>query len=331
MSDTAVVALAGGVGGAKLADGLYAELPRGSLSVIVNTADDFMIHGLHVSPDVDTVMYTLAGLANPATGWGVVEDTFQGLSMLSRYGAPDWFQLGDRDIATHVLRTAALRAGESLSQVTRRLAKALGIEARILPMCDQPVQTMIGADEGEFAFQEYFVQRHAKDHVRSIRLAGVESATLSDEVQTALERCSAILLCPSNPFVSIAPILAVPGMRELILSRGVPIVAVSPIVAGQALKGPAASMLASLGRDVSVVGVADVYADLGVTLIVDEVDRGYVDAIAARGVRPVVAPIVMRSAEDRRALARRVLDTSRDLAGSGPAAQAGAEHSGAGR
>ena len=331
MNDSAVVALAGGVGGAKLADGLYAELPRGTLTVIVNTADDFTIHGLHVSPDVDTVMYTLAGLANPATGWGVVADTFHGLSMLSRYGAPDWFQLGDRDIATHILRTAALRSGETLSQVTRRLAEALGIDARILPMCDQPVQTIIGADEGMFAFQEYFVQRQAKDHVRSIRLDGIESATMSDEVQAALERCSAIVLCPSNPFVSIAPILAVPGMRERILRRGVPIVAVSPIIAGQALKGPAAAMLESLGRDVSVVGVADVYADLGVTLIVDDVDREYADAVAARGVRPVVAPIVMRSAEDRRALARRVIDMARGLAGNGPAAQAVARNSGAGR
>jgi LPPG:FO 2-phospho-L-lactate transferase len=331
VSSSAIVALAGGVGGAKLADGLSAELPRGALTVVVNTADDFVIHGLHVSPDLDTVMYTLAGLANPATGWGIVADTFNSLSMLGRYGAPDWFGLGDRDIATHILRTAALRGGETLTAVTRQLAAALGIDATILPMCDQSVRTIIGADEGEFAFQEYFVLRRARDHVRSIRLKGIEAATVSDEVRAAVEQCSAIVFCPSNPFVSIAPILAVPGLRDAIVQSAVPIVAVSPIVAGQALKGPAAQMLESLGNDVSVVGVADQYADLGVTLLIDEVDREFADAVAARGVRPVIAPIVMQSAEDRRSLARLVIAVAQDLAAeagsaSGDSAEPGAGH-----
>jgi LPPG:FO 2-phospho-L-lactate transferase len=314
VSDTAIVALAGGVGGAKLADGLYAEVPRGALTVIVNTADDFAIHGLQVSPDLDTVMYTLAGLANPVSGWGIVADTFNCLAMLVRYGAPDWFGLGDRDIATHILRTTALQQGDTLTQVTRRLVGVLGITADVLPMCDEPVRTIIGADEGEFAFQEYFVHRQAKDQVRNIRLDGIDAAALSGEVRAAIARCDAVILCPSNPFVSIAPILAVPGLRDAIVERHVPIVGVSPIIAGQALKGPAAAMLETLGRDVSVVGVADLYADLGITLLIDEADKDYAAAIEARGVRPVVASIVMRSAEDRRALARRVLAVARDLA-----------------
>ncbi len=323
MSNEAIVALAGGVGGAKLADGLCAELPSGALTVIVNTADDFVIHGLHVSPDLDTVMYTLAGLANPATGWGIVADTFDGLDMLGRYGAPDWFQLGDRDIATHILRTAALRSGETLTQVTRSLASALGIQAALLPMCDELVQTVIVADEGEFAFQEYFVKRRAQDHVRSVRLQGIKAATLSGGVQTAIERCSAVVLCPSNPFVSIAPILSVPGLRESIVQRRVPIVAVSPIVAGRALKGPAAAMLESLGMDVSVAGVAGVYADLGITLLIDEIDQDYAAAIAERGVRPAVAPIVMHTVEDRRSLARRVIALAGKLAVEGRTPGAG--------
>ena len=317
MSEQAIVALAGGVGGAKLADGLNAELPRGALTVVVNTADDFVHHGLHVSPDLDTVMYTLAGLANPVTGWGIDADTFNTLSMLRRYGAPDWFLLGDRDIATHIVRTAALLGGQTLTQVTRQLTTALGIDATILPMCDQPVRTFIRADEGEFAFQEYFVQRGARDHVREIRIEGIESAALSSEVRAALNRCSAVILCPSNPFVSVAPILAVPGLRDSIVRRKVPIVAVSPIVAGQALKGPAATMLESLGKDVSVAGVAEVYAGLGITLLIDEVDRDQIDAVSARGARPIVTPIIMRSAEDRRSLARKVIAIARDLAGAG--------------
>jgi LPPG:FO 2-phospho-L-lactate transferase len=305
-----IVALAGGVGGAKLAEGLYGVLPAGELTVIVNTADDFVLHGLHISPDLDTVMYTLAGLANPVTGWGLHGDTFQGLEMLQRYGAPDWFRLGDRDFVTHILRTQALATGQSLTAVTVRLAAALGIRAGLLPMCDEPVRTLVRTPAGELGFQEYFVQRQARDEVLGITLAGVEHATISTEVREAIGSCGAIVLCPSNPFVSIGPILAVPGMRELIRGAGVPLVAVSPIIAGEAVKGPAARMLRSLGQDASAVGVAALYAGMNLTLLIDEQDRALADAVAAHGLRPIVAPIFMRSPADRRQLAHVVLEAA---------------------
>jgi len=302
-----IVALAGGVGGAKLADGLHQELPPGELTVIVNTADDFVLHGLHISPDLDTVMYTLAGLANPATGWGLRDDTFNALGMLAGYGAPDWFGLGDRDLATHILRTAMLREGATLTQVTHRLAESLGIHCALLPMCDEPVRTLVQTPDGELPFQEYFVRRQAQDRVLGLRFNGIEHATTSDAVRAVAARATAIVICPSNPFVSVAPILQVPGLRDALLSTRTPIIAVSPIIAGQAVKGPAARMLESLGMPVSVVGVAKTYADLHVTLVIDETDRDLAEQVAAFGVRPVVAPILMRTPEDRRTLARLVI------------------------
>jgi LPPG:FO 2-phospho-L-lactate transferase len=324
-----IVALAGGVGGAKLADGLYAELPPGELAVIVNTADDFAMHGLPISPDLDTVMYTLAGLANPVTGWGLLGDTFNGLDMLGRYGAPDWFRLGDRDIATHILRGQALRDGSTLTEVTATLAHALGIRAELLPMCDEAVRTMVQTPDGELQFQEYFVRRQALDRVLGVRFDGIEGATTSPAVRAAGSRCTAIVICPSNPFVSIEPILQVPGLREALFRPGIPVIAVSPIIAGQAVKGPAARMLESLGKPVSVVGVAQTYADLGITLLLDEADRRLADQISALGVQPVVAPILMRTPEDRRALARTVLQlASPDPAQSASGARQDVTHPG---
>jgi len=302
-----IVALAGGVGGAKLADGLYAELPAGQLVVIGNTADDLVLHGLHISPDLDTVMYTLSGLANPLTGWGIAGDTFQALEMMARYGGPDWFRLGDRDLATHISRTALLHSGATLTHTTAQLITALGIQATLLPMCDERVETIIETPDGPLSFQDYFVHRGCRDQVRGVHVQGIEQATITEAIQEALTKASAIVICPSNPLVSVGPILAVPGMRQAIRRSGVPIVAVSPIIAGQAVKGPAATMLQGLGLEVSAAGVAKVYEDLRPIMLIDEADAALAPAVEAAGARPVAAPILMQTVQDRHSLARRVL------------------------
>lgn len=308
-----LVALAGGVGGAKLAAGLQAALPPGNLSVVVNTADDFEPWGLRVCPDLDTVMYTLAGFANTETGWGVKEESFKALSMLSAYGEDTWFSLGDRDLATHVLRTQRLRAGGRLTEVTAGLAGALGVRNALLPMCDEPVSTIIKTQEGLLEFQEYFVRRRQRDEVLGVELRGVESARVTEEVRRVITGAGAIILCPSNPVVSIAPILAVPGIRELLENSLAPKVAVSPIVGGRALKGPADRMLDSLGHEVSATGVARMYEGLLNGFVLDRIDRGEEADISALGMRVLTTDTVMRGDEDRERLAREVLDLCRQL------------------
>lgn len=304
-----IVALAGGVGGAKLAHGLQMALEDPTLlSVIVNTADDFELYGLHISPDLDTVMYTLAGLANPATGWGVRDDTFTTLAMIARYGEAPWFQLGDRDFATHILRTQALRGGETLTEITGRLVRALGIGPALLPMTDDRVATLIDTPEGRLDFQEYFVARRHADAVRGIELDGIAEARPSEAAVAALQKADAVVFCPSNPIVSIGPILAVPGLREAIAAAGGPVVVVSPIVGGEALKGPAASMMAGMGHEVSALGVARMYAGLASGIIIDEADRSLVPAIEALGMRALVTDAIMRDDIGRERLAREVLD-----------------------
>ena len=312
-----IVALAGGVGGAKLAQGLYGVAPPADLVVIVNTADDFDRFGLHVSPDLDTVMYTLAGLANPVTGWGVVDDTFQAMTLLERYGRDGWFRLGDRDLATHIARTERLRQGASLSAVTAELAGALGIQARLLPMCDEPVMTLVDTPAGQLEFQDYFVRRHQRDAVLGVVFAGAERATLPAAVDEALAAAEAIVFCPSNPIVSVGPILAVPGLRERLARARAPRVAVSPIVGGQALKGPAAHMLQTLGHEVSPVGVARLYAGLIDGMVIDEQDAALRPRIEALGIRPLVERTIMGDEMDRRRLAGVVLDFCRALAPAG--------------
>ena len=302
-----IAALAGGVGGAKLADGLYRALPPDSLTVIVNTADDFDHFGLRVCPDADTVMYTLAGIANPTTGWGIEGDTFEALAMLGRYGHDTWFRIGDRDFATHITRTLRLRAGEPLTAITDSLARALGVRATILPMCNEPVATFVDTPVGRLEFQEYFVRRHHADEVREVVFQGAAEARLPGPVGEALRRAHAILLCPSNPIVSIGPILAVPGLRELLVDVGVPKIAVSPIVGGKALKGPADRMLASLGHEVSAYGVAALYRDFLTGIVIDVADARLADRIESLGVRVLVAETVMENAADRRRLADEVL------------------------
>jgi len=309
-----IVALAGGVGGAKLAHGLYRVLPPDTLTVIINTADDFTLFGLHISPDIDTVLYTLAGIANPQTGWGIANDTFATLEMLQRYGLDTWFLLGDRDMATHIRRTELLRAGQPLSAIVAELAGALGVRATLLPMCDEPVATRVHTPVGNLDFQEYFVHRHHADPVEGITFAGIEAARIPDAVARSVAEAEAIILCPSNPIVSIGPILAIPGMRDLLRRARAPRVAVSPIVGGHALRGPADRMLAGLGHEVSPFGVAMLYRDVLHGMVIDVADADQEPRIADLGLPVLVTRTIMSSEQDRQHLARDVLAFSQQLA-----------------
>jgi LPPG:FO 2-phospho-L-lactate transferase len=303
-----VCALAGGVGGAKLASGLQNVLTTGDLSVVVNTADDFDLWGLHICPDLDTVMYTLAGISNPDTGWGIEDESFETLNMLESYGEEIWFKLGDRDLATHVLRTERMRSGETLTDVTAGLSGALGVESAVLPMSDDPVSTILDTPEGRLEFQEYFVRRGQRDEVLGIELRGIQDAGPTERVLAAISGADAIVLCPSNPVVSIGPILALPGMTEALVASSAPKVAVSPIVGGRALKGPADRMLASLGHEVSATGVARMYAGLVDGMVIDRTDEDELARIEALGMRVLTAGSVMRDAEDRSRLASETLE-----------------------
>ena len=301
-----VVVLAGGVGGARLAFGFYKALAPGDLGVVVNTGDDFEHLGLRICPDLDTVMYTLAGLANRETGWGLTHDTFEALDALGQLGGPSWFRLGDRDLATHLQRTVLLSNGLRLTEATDRLCGALGIEARVLPMTDAAVATKVVTTEGELDFQDYFVRRRCEPVVRKIRFQGIESAQPSPEVLAALRNADAVVIAPSNPFVSVEPILALPGVRELVAAK--PALAVSPIVGGQAVKGPAAKMLDELGLDVSAAGVARRYRGLIHGFVMDQQDEGLAGDVRSLGLEVAVTQTIMRSDADRASLARDCLD-----------------------
>jgi LPPG:FO 2-phospho-L-lactate transferase len=308
-----VVALAGGVGGAKLADGL-AHLLGKRLAVIVNTGDDFTHLGLHISPDLDTVMYTLAGIANPQTGWGIAGESWNFLGQVERLGGPAWFRLGDRDLATHVLRTQRLAAGETHTAVTAALCRALGVTAMLLPMSDDPVRTIICTDDGELPFQDYFVRLACAVPVRGIRYDGAPAARLNPAL-AMFPDLSAIIICPSNPYLSVDPILAVPDHRAWLRAQGCPVVAVSPIVGGAAIKGPAAKIMAELGVPASAVGIARHYAGLVDGLVIDAADAALAQEIAAEGIAVRVAPTVMSNSDDRVALARTCLAFVGELAG----------------
>ena len=309
-----IVVLAGGVGGAKMAQGLQAALPPGDLTVVVNTADDFELYGLCISPDLDTVMYTLAGIADPINGWGVAGDTRNTLDAIARYGEEPWFLLGDQDFATHILRTTRLRAGRLLSAVTTELCGALGIRSRIVPMTDDRVATLVDTPQGTLEFQDYFVGRRQSDDVLGVSFAGIERATAHPDALAAIHEAEAVVIAPSNPIVSVAPILETPGMREALDQTPAPIVAVSPIVGGRALKGPAAQMLATLGHEISPLGVARLYAEVIDGLVVDEIDRELAPAIELTGPRVLVTATVMGDEADRRRLAAEVLDFAAELA-----------------
>ena len=301
-----VLALAGGVGGAKLAWGLAQILAPEELVIVVNTGDDATFHGLHVSPDVDTVMYTLAGLANPETGWGVAGDSSQVLEMLARYGAETWFQLGDRDLALHIRRTELLSQGKTLSLATQELSRRLGVEHAIVPMTDDAVRTVVTTEEGEMPFQVYFVKHRCVPRVRSVTFAGADEAGVSPGFDRALNEAGALVFCPSNLYLSIDPILSIPGVRRRIANFQGPRVAVSPIVGGEAVKGPLAKMMTELGREATCTAVARHYVGLCDVLVTDEADRASAAEIEALGIRADVAPTVMHGPEDRVKLAQRV-------------------------
>ncbi|MGE0733588.1 MAG: 2-phospho-L-lactate transferase [Alphaproteobacteria bacterium] len=304
-----ILALAGGVGGAKLAHGLAQICAPEDLTVVVNTGDDFEHLGLPICPDLDTVMYTLAGLANPATGWGRRDETWQFMNALERLGGPSWFRLGDLDMATHVARHEKLRHGASLSDATTALYRALDVAHAVAPMSDQPVRTIVHSDEGELPFQEYFVRRQCAPRVQRFAFDGAEQARPSAAFAAALAdtELAAIVICPSNPFVSVAPILAVPGVEAALRRNAAPKIAVSPIVGGQAIKGPAAKMMRELNLDCSARGIADWYGARIDALVLDREDAGLESAIRSRGTATLACNTVMRSDHDRAALAQAVL------------------------
>ena len=315
-----ILALAGGVGGAKLAAGLQAALDTpGDLLTVVNTGDDFEHLGLSICPDLDTVMYTLSGRANPETGWGLAGETWQFLEALGTLGGEDWFRLGDRDLATHVERTRRLRAGETLSEVTSHLAARLGVPSRIAPMSDDPVRTVVETPDGDLPFQEYFVRRRCEPAVRGLRFEGAPEARMSAAFEAALAdpTLEAVVVCPSNPYLSVDPILAIPGVRAALAGCAAPVVAVSPIVGGRAIKGPAAKIMEELGVEVSAATVADRYRDLLDGFVLDETDRALAAAIESAdmgaGLRVRVEQTVMRTDEDRARLATSVLGFARLL------------------
>ena len=279
---------------------------------VVNTGDDVILHGLHVSPDLDTVTYTLAGAISRERGWGLEDETWTAMDALRRYPSSlSWFSLGDRDLATHLFRTQRLQDGAALSRVTAEIATAWGVSVTVLPVTDDRVETLMDLqDEGEVGFQEYFVRRGHAVPVRGVRFRGAETARPAPGVLDALQAAEVVVICPSNPIVSIGPVLAVPGVREAVAARRERVVAVSPIVAGAALKGPADRLLRELGHDASVVGVARLYAPLAATLVVDEADAGLAETVEAEGMRCVVTPAIMRGAAEAAALARAVVEAA---------------------
>ena len=303
-----VLALAGGVGGAKLVLGLARQLPPERLTVVVNTGDDETFHGLHVSPDLDTMLYTLSGLANPETGWGIAGDTFHGLEMLSRYSEETWFNLGDRDLATHIRRSQLLREGATLSGVTAELCRALGVAHRVVPMSDQPVRTFLATEDGELAMQDYFVRRRSEPAVSGVSYRGAEQAGLSPGFAEALAKADMVVLCPSNPLLSMGPILALPGVRQQLVATGRLRVAVSPLIGGAAVRGPAAKIMGELGYAATSLGVARLYRGLCDIFLIDPQDEPLSPAIAELGMQPMVGPIMMETDEDKLTLARFILD-----------------------
>ena len=296
-----IVALAGGVGGAKLAHGLAQILPPEDLTVIVNTGDDFEHYGLYICPDLDTVCYTLAGLANPETGWGRMDETWNVIGNASMLGGPDWFRLGDKDLGTHLERTRRLKEGHSLSEITQDFCKAWGIKHKILPMSDQSVRTMVDTNEGELAFQEYFVHRRCEPRVKGFRFENVEHAEPASEADEALQSADAVVFCPSNPWVSIDPILRViKGINK-------PIFAVSPIIGGQAIKGPAAKMYSELGIEPSAYAVANHYRNLLTGFVMDKADAQLIESVRGLNIQTYVTNTLMKSLEDRKQLAVDIL------------------------
>lgn len=298
-----ITALAGGVGASKFLDGLVRVVQSEDVSIIVNTGDDAEFFGVYVSPDVDIVTYTLAGLVSRERGWGIADDTFHCLDMLARYRGAQWFNLGDRDLATCLHRTERMRQGHSLTQITDEIRRALGVSARILPMADTPVPTIVLTESGPLSFQEYFVKHRTQIPITGLRFENIASARPTAEVLQAVAEADAIIICPSNPLISIGPILAVPGLRDALKETRATVAAISPVVGGASLKGPTDRMLAQLGLEVSASQVARLYQDFLDLYILDEQDAAACAEVAGLGIRAVVTQTVMRDLQDKIALA----------------------------
>jgi LPPG:FO 2-phospho-L-lactate transferase len=303
-----IVALAGGVGGAKFAHGLAQVLPPEDLTVIVNTGDDFEHYGLYICPDLDTVCYTLAGTANPETGWGRVNETWNVIENASKLGGPSWFRLGDQDLGTHLERTRRLKEGQTLSQITKDFCSTWGIKQMILPMSDQPVRTIVETEAGDLAFQEYFVHRRCEPRVTGFRFEGVDRAGPAPGVHEAMRSADAVIICPSNPWVSIDPILQVISPLLSEDGLGVRFVAISPIIGGQAVKGPAAKMFRELGIEPSALAVVNHYCDLVTGFVLDKIDEQLEGEIRSLNMRTLVTNTVMNSLDNRKQLAIDVLN-----------------------
>lgn len=302
-----VVVLAGGVGAARFLDGLAGVIPAAEITVIGNTGDDLEVRGLCVSPDLDTVTYTLAGVVDPARGWGLAGDTFECLDRLERFGCETWFRLGDRDLATHIHRTSLLRSGLPLSDVTLRIARSLGVRSRILPMSDDRVRTWVETDQGRFDFQTYFVKRQSRDQVTGVEFVGAETAQPAPDVVEEIRAAKAVIIAPSNPVISIGPILAVPGIREALRKTKAAVAAISPIVAGRALKGPTTRMMEGLGMEASALSVAELYRDFADFFVLDQQDKALSGRVETLGMKPVITNTVMASAVLKKELARTTL------------------------
>jgi len=303
-----ITVLTGGTGGAKFVDGLRQLLPARELTLIVNTGDDLEWWGLHVSPDLDSIMYVLAGMLSRDRGWGVDGDTFECLQAMRRMGAPAWFNVGDRDLATHLMRTQLLRSGRTLTQATAEIAAALGVQSRILPMSDARVETRVATPDGELSFQEYFVRDRYRPQVRGVRFVGAEQSTPAPGVLEAISSADAVVLAPSNPITSIGPILAVPGIRKALCETQAPVAAISPIVGDAAVSGPAGALMAAQKLAVSASGVAQAYEDFLDLLIVDERDTEAAQALRQSGLQVHCARTIMTTADDKAALAATVLE-----------------------
>ena len=299
--------LTGGTGGAKLIQGLSEEIDPAQLTIVCNTGDDFVLHGLNISPDLDTIMYTLAGMADDSKGWGIQGDTFTVLAQLKKFGAETWFGLGDCDLATHIMRTRLLRQGLKLSEVTDRLKNALGVRARLVPMTDDVVETRVETPQGEISFQEYFVKHRWQPEVKKLFYVGIEGSKPAPGVIEAIRDASRIIICPSNPVTSIGPILAVPGIRDTIKKAAAKVIGVSPIIGDAAISGPAHKLMAAQGREASVLGVAQSYADLLDSFLIDKADEKLGEQIRRLGIQVLATSIRMDSRMEKRRVARELL------------------------
>jgi LPPG:FO 2-phospho-L-lactate transferase len=309
-----IVVLAGGVGAAKFLEGVVQTIPPEQVTAVVNTGDDFVLHGLNISPDIDIVTCTLANLIDRQQGWGILGDTTACMDWLAKLGGPNWFKLGDRDLALHIRRTALLREGWSLSQVTDSFRRALGVQVRIVPMSDDPAPTHILTDAGEFHFEEYFVQRRAEDTIQGIRLHAAGAAQPAPGLLELIATADVVMIAPSNPIVSVGPILALPGLREALRATAAPVVAVSPIVGGAAIKGPAAPLMRAAGHEVSALGIAHIYADLIDALVIDQVDADLAAPITDLGLAVAVTDTIMRGTVEKANLAATVLALANTIA-----------------